>query len=193
MKNLTVLICTHNRVELLTRAIDSLQSATRPENWKVRLLVVANACTDSTHTLLQHWRRKSAKDEGRLALDWLSEPRPGKSFALNTAIPRVRSSDIVTFVDDDHRVDENYLVEICRAAETYPDITMFCGRILPEWDGTEPRWVHDEGPYRIRPLPIPRSDGGPTPRELTPDDATPGGGNLFLRGRRFRSCRRVSD
>ena len=138
--------------------------------------------TDGTHELLDAAHTASAEAPSRLFLDWLPEPRPGKSFALNTAIPRVRSSDVVTFVDDDHRVDENYLVEICRAADAYPDITMFCGRILPEWDGTEPRWVHDEGPYRIRPLPIPRSDGGPTPRELTPDDATPGGGNLFLRG-----------
>ncbi|MGA7180849.1 MAG: sulfatase-like hydrolase/transferase [Thiobacillaceae bacterium] len=181
-KTLTVLICTHNRAGLLRRALESLQGARRPLLWRVNILVVANACTDTTHLLLQAEKEAGATDGSRYSLDWLAEPRPGKSFALNTAIRRVRSSDIVTFVDDDHRVDENYLVEICQAAETYPDITMFCGRILPEWDGTEPRWVHDEGSYRIRPLPIPRSDGGPAPYELTPHDATPGGGNLFLRG-----------
>lgn len=184
-KTLTVLICTHNRANLLSRALVSLHAARRPRGWLVNLLVVANACTDATHALLETAKQESRADTSRLALDWLVEPRSGKSFALNTAVPRVRSSDIVTFVDDDHRVDENYLVEICRAADTYPDITMFCGRILPEWDGTEPSWVHDEGPYRIRPLPIPRSDGGPVPRELTSDDATPGGGNLFLRGEVF--------
>lgn len=184
-KTLTVLICTHNRAALLRRALASLQAARRPLRWQVKILVAANACTDTTHAVLEAEKQAGSGDTSRLALDWFAEPRPGKSFALNTAIPRVRSSDVVTFVDDDHRVDENYLVEICRAAETYPDATMFCGRILPEWDGTEPHWVHDEGPYRIRPLPIPRSDGGPTPRELTPGDATPGGGNLFLRGEVF--------
>ena len=181
-KTLTVLICTHNRDTLLRRALDSLQSARRLKGWRFNVLVIANACTDATHTVLEAEKKASSADSSRLALDWLAEPRPGKSFALNTAIPRIRSSDIVTFVDDDHRVDENYLVEICRAADTHPDVTMFCGRILPEWDGTEPSWVHDEGPHKIRPLPIPRSDGGPVPRELTHDDATPGGGNLFLRG-----------
>jgi arylsulfatase A-like enzyme/GT2 family glycosyltransferase len=183
--SLTVLICTHNRARLLERALASLEAAQRPTGWNVRVLVMANACTDDTHALLEAAHAASAGDPARLALDWLPEPRPGKSFALNTAIPHVRSSDIVTFVDDDHRVDESYLVEICRAAENYSDITMFCGRILPEWDGSEPRWVHDEGPFRIRPLPIPRSDGGPMPRELSSDDATPGGGNLFLRGAVF--------
>lgn len=182
MKTLTVLICTHNRTKLLERALASLNTTRKPDGWQVRVLVVANACTDGTHKLLEAARENSNVDSARLPLEWISEPRPGKSFALNTAIPHVRSSEMVTFVDDDHRVDENYLVEICRAAEIYPDFTMFCGRILPEWNGTEPHWVHDEGPYRIRPLPIPRSDGGPAPREVSLDDAPPGGGNLFLRG-----------
>jgi glycosyltransferase involved in cell wall biosynthesis len=180
--NLTVLICTHNRAELLKRVLNSLQAARKPEGCNVEILVVANACSDTTHALLASETDASTSHPARLPTNWIAEPKAGKSHALNTAIPRVRSSDIVTFVDDDHRVDENYLVEICRAAQTYPDITMFCGRILPEWDGTEPKWVHDEGPYKIRPLPVPRSDGGPTPRELTSEDATPGGGNLFLRG-----------
>lgn len=184
-RTLAVLICTHNRAALLRRAIASLQAARRPCGWQVKILVVANACSDSTHALLAAEQETAIADPARLPLDWFTEPRPGKAFALNAAIPHLRSSDMVTFVDDDHRVDASYLAEICRAAEAYPHITMFCGRILPEWDGTEPRWVHDDGPYRIRPLPIPRSDGGPTPRELTADDATPGGGNLFLRGTVF--------
>ena len=182
---LTVLICTHDRADLLARVLASLQSAAQPRDWQVNILVVANACTDTTHALLEKEHQAGLQDSSRLPLDWLAEGRPGKSYALNTAIPHVKDSDVVTFVDDDHRVDSAYLMEICRAAEAYPDATMFCGRILPDWDGSEPAWVHDEGPYKIRPLPIPRSDGGPEPRQLTLDDPTPGGGNLFLRGAVF--------
>ena len=105
---------------------------------------------------------------------------PGKSHALNSALPRVES-DLVAFVDDDHRVDAGYLVAVCRAAEAHPEADLFCGRILPDWDGSEPAWVHDSGPYRIYPLPVPRFDQGDASRELTPDQAVPGGGNLFLR------------
>jgi arylsulfatase A-like enzyme/glycosyltransferase involved in cell wall biosynthesis len=182
---LSVLICTHDRADLLARVLASLQSAARPRDWQVNILVVANACTDSTHTLLERERQAGLQDSSRLPLGWLAEPRPGKSYALNTAIPHVKGSDVVTFVDDDHRVDIAYLVEICRAADIYPEATMFCGRILADWDGSEPAWVHDEGPYKIRPLPIPHSDGGPEPRQLTRNDSTPGGGNLFLRGAVF--------
>jgi hypothetical protein len=70
---------------------------------------------------------------------------------------------------------------VCAAAEQHADADLFCGRILPDWDGSEPAWVHDTGPYRIYPLPVPRFELGDTPREVTPDVAIPGGGNLFLR------------
>ena len=52
---------------------------------------------------------------------------------------------------------------------------------MPDWDGSEPAWVHDQGPYRIYPLPVPRFDLGESPRAVTPEVAIPGGGNLFLR------------
>lgn len=179
MDQLTVLICTHNRAALLAKTLSSLNKASRPPGWSVEILVTANACNDSTDTLLDDYRRV-AGERGWLPLAWFAEGTPGKSHALNSALPRVRS-DIVAFVDDDHRVDPGYLVAVCQAAEAHPEAALFCGRILPDWDGTEPAWVHDSGTYRVYPLPIPRFDQGDISRELTPEQAVPGGGNLFLR------------
>ncbi len=180
MQSLTVLICTHNRAELLARVLTSLNQAGRPADWSVRLLVAANACSDDTHDLLENYLHNHV-ETGAIELEWFAEPTPGKSYALNSAIPRL-TGDIVTFVDDDHRVDADYLVNICRAAQAYPEATMFCGRILPDWDGSEPAWVHDEGPYRIYPLPVPRYDQGVNPTPIYAETGPlPGGGNLFLR------------
>jgi GT2 family glycosyltransferase len=98
-------------------------------------------------------------------------------------------SELTAFVDDDHRVDPGYFENVCRAAIDYPDADILCGRILPDWDGSEPAWVHDEGPYRIYPLPVPRYDLGDRPiRSL--EGKTPGGGNLVLRTSLFA---RVGD
>lgn len=179
MGRLTVLICTHDRAALLTKTLSSLNTASRPPGWSVGILVAANACKDSTHALLDDYKGVAA-ERGWLALDWFAEATPGKSHALNSAMPRVHS-ELVAFVDDDHRVDPGYLEAVCRAAESHPEAALFCGRILPDWDGSEPAWVHDSGPYRIYPLPVPRFDQGDVSRELTPDQAVPGGGNLFLR------------
>ncbi len=180
---LTILISSHNRADLLERALRYLNEARHPANWDVDALVVANACTDRTHTLLDLYTRIASESDTRgtrLRLRWVAEPRMGKSHALNCAIPLL-TSDWVAFVDDDHRVDVAYLESICEAAAAYPEADILCGRILPDWDGSEPAWVHDQGPNRIYPLPVPRYDLGDSPLASPHEVTTPGGGNLVLR------------
>lgn len=177
--DLEVLICTHERAELLARTLDSLDRARRPEGTSIKVLIAANACTDSTVAMLER-RARASGDDTRLPLRWIEVPTPGKSVALNRAAQEL-TAPVVAFVDDDHRVDEGYLVAIVAAVREYPDVNLFCGRILPDWDGSEPDWVHDDGPFRIYPLPVPRFDQGAEPRRIVSGTVTPGGGDLFLR------------
>lgn len=176
---LTILICTHNRAELLERVLGSINAAKRPA-MPVQILVAANACTDDTVARMRAYQTRQA-EAGGLPLRLIEVPTPGKSHALNRAIPEIET-ELTAFVDDDHRIDENYLAAIERAARAWPDAGLYCGRILPDWDGTEPSWVHDEGPYRIYPLPVPRYDQGDGPKAITADEGPiPGGGNLVAR------------
>jgi GT2 family glycosyltransferase len=173
-QTLVVLICTHNRRALLAKVLASLDAAHRPTGWDVCVRVMANACTDDTLDWL------AGRDNG-LPLSFDHEPRPGKSHALNRALDGLHA-DAVAFVDDDHRVDPGYLQAVCAAFDQDRAADLLCGRILPDWDGSEPDWVHDAGRYRVYPLPVPRfelgDDGGP----VTPGRAVPGGGNLAVRG-----------
>lgn len=188
MNALTILICTHNRVDLLSKVIESLNRAQRPLGWNVSLLVVANACQDATHQSLQDYGKQAHVDT-LLPLRWLEEPTPGKSHALNCGASAI-DTGWVAIVDDDHRVADDFLVEIACAAATHPEATMLCGRILPDWDGREPKWVHDDGPYRIYPLPIPRQEFGDSSRELGIEGPIPGGGNQIIQ---IASLKRVGD
>jgi len=53
--------------------------------------------------------------------------------------------------------------------------------------------VHDDGPYRICPLPVPRYDQGDAPRAITVGAGPiPGGGNLVVRRRVFELAGRFS-
>lgn len=178
---MTILICTHNRAELLQRVLASLNAARRP-SIPVQILVASNACTDNTlQALLEYQNAQGTGNGDWLPLRFIEVPTPGKSHALNEAIPRT-DTDLIAFVDDDHRVDENYLVAIEQATQTWPEASLYCGRILPDWDGSEPDWVHDDGPYRIYPLPVPRFDQGDSAREITAETGPiPGGGNLVMR------------
>jgi arylsulfatase A-like enzyme/GT2 family glycosyltransferase len=187
-KRLTILICTHNRAALLARALASLQAAQRPPGWQVDILVVANACSDGTHSILERYTVSGNADD-RLPVTWFAEPRPGQSHALNSAVARLKGGWIA-LVDDDHRVAGDFLEQVALAISSNPEPTMLCGRILPDWDGSEPPWVHNTGPYRIYPLPVPRQDFGEAQREIGIDGPVPGGGNLILRCEVFK---RIGD
>ncbi|ODU50761.1 MAG: arylsulfatase [Thiobacillus sp. SCN 63-374] len=183
MTALTILICTHNRSDLLERVLASLNAAKRPVI-PVQVLVAANACTDDTVTRMGVYQAQQDA-QGWIPLRLIDVPTPGKSHALNRAIPEI-DTELTAFVDDDHRVDENYLIAIEQAASAWPDAGLYCGRILPDWDGSEPDWVHDNGPYRIYPLPIPRYDQSDQPKTITAEEGPiPGGGNLVVRRQVF--------
>lgn len=177
-QSLTVLICTHERAVLLEQVLVSLDACTPPPGLVVDVLVVANACRDGTHVFLEQ-RELGSGSGSRLPLRWLAEPRPGKSNALNAGAA-VLQGDWVAIVDDDHRVSGDFLVRIEQAIAAQPEATLLCGRILPDWDGREPAWVHDSGPYRVYPLPIPLQDFGRASRELGLEGPIPGGGNHII-------------
>ena len=141
--------------------------------------MVANACSDDTILFLQAYQEKRSV-ERTLPLTWFEEPSLGKTNALNSAIPHL-SGSIIAFVDDDHRVDPGFLSAVSRTAVQLPNADMFCGRILPDWDGTEPSWVHEQGEYKIFPLPVPNFNLGNQAIEITLGGPIPGGGNLFVR------------
>jgi len=172
----TIVLCTHDRAALLDRALASLAATAMPDGVDVETVVVANACHDATPQVVRSWQERSAVPGLRL----LEEPRLGKSHALNCGVSEA-AGDLLIFVDDDHRVARDWLANVLAAAQAAPGIPCYCGRILPDWDGSEPTWVHDDGKYRIRPFPIPNFDLGVEPRDVTLHGSLPGGGNLFFR------------
>ncbi len=182
---LTVLIATHNRAPMLARALAALRCAKQPPGVEVHVLVVANACSDETTTMVERIARESW--DPRMGLMCIDEPVAGKSRAINRAIPLLEPG-LVAMIDDDQRVAADFLEQIVAAFATYPDATMVCGRLLPDWDGQEPSWVHDCGPYRIYPPPITTFDPGPAPVAVSEQGPLTSGGNLIVERGVFERC-----
>lgn len=176
---LTVVICTHNRSALLITALDSINAADKPENVDINILVIANACTDTTVIDLQRYQAKQPKSH-YLPLSFAEEVKTGKSYALNYAISLTKTG-YLCFMDDDQRVDRNYFTAIVNALYTLPEATMFCGPLFPDWKGNEPEWIHETGKYRIYPLPVPLFDNGDIPIRITQENQTPPGGHVIIR------------
>jgi len=131
---LSLVIPTYNRHTMLSRALDSLIRASIPDGLEVRIIVVDNNSQDDTgKTVDDHACR------GCLPIDYVFEPRQGRSFALNAGIA-VAHGDLVAMIDDDEEVTENWYAVIYSAFEQH-GIDFIGGPYVPRWGAPAPAWL----------------------------------------------------
>ena len=188
---LTIVICSHNRSELLLKTLQSITLAISQYQTSIDISVIANACTDDTVIKLQSYQHQQIENN-LLPVKFIEEPKTGKSYALNTAIAAI-TNGWVCFIDDDHKVDKNYLQAIISAIKIHSDTSLFCGKIIPDWKGDEPVWIHEKGRYSITPTPIPHFDLGENTLLLSEKNFLPGGGNLIINQEVFKKIGRFSE
>jgi glycosyltransferase involved in cell wall biosynthesis len=175
--NISIIICTHNRANFLRDVLATIEGLRVPQDCTLEVVIADNASSDDTAAAIGEFRAAT-----RFRVQQLFEARLGKTHALNAAIP-VAAGDVLAFIDDDHILPEGYLEAVSKAAGENPSFGLFCGRIRPNWDGSEPAWVHDDRVYPIRPFPIPNFDLGNDTAEVVPGKGMfiPGAGNLVVR------------
>ena len=142
--DVSVLICTYNRRQLLGATLDSLAAMHVPPDIRWEVLVVDNNSTDGTR----------AEVQGRAAafpapLRWVFEPRQGKAYALNTGFA-ASTADAIAFTDDDVLVPPDWLDAAMRPLLERPDVDYTGGPVLPSWEAPPPSWIHgDPGVLRV--------------------------------------------
>ncbi len=177
--DITLVICTHNRAGLLEKMLAALSQADFSGIGKSEILVIANACKDNTREILERHADKFRLLAGP-EFRWLAEPVPGKSVALNLAIRESRG-DTLCFIDDDQYVAPDFFKALTAALARHPEFDIFCGWMAPDWDGSEPAWVHESGKFHIGIRPFPEYDLGPDAFEIKPENKLPSGGNISVR------------
>jgi len=142
---IAVILCTYNRCQSLAKALDSVaaQTFSQPVEWEV--LVVDNNSPDRTRDVVEDFCRRYP---GRFR--YLSEPRQGKSYALNTAICEARG-DVLAFMDDDVIVEPNWLQNLT-ASLCSGEWAGAGGRILPDWPCAPPSWLPQKEWFGMAPL-----------------------------------------
>ena len=132
----TVALCTHDHADRLVRTLADVRELRAPEApWE--LLIVDNACSDATPSLLARevwptgWQVRVVREE-----------KLGLSNARNCAL-REGQGEYLIFVDDDETPDPGWL----RAFEALikdhaPDA--FGGRIEVLFEGDRPAWLTDD-------------------------------------------------
>ena len=132
--DITVVISTYNRCEMLPAAIESVLSQ-EASGISYELIVVDNNSTDSTKQVVH-----SFISQGHHNLRYLFEPKQGLSHGRNAGITNARGA-IIVFFDDDVRAQPDWLSNIKRAFDLYTGIDCIAGKILPNWKDDPPPWL----------------------------------------------------
>lgn len=129
--SISVIVCTHNRVEYLQKSIQSLANQTLPVHG-FEIIVVDNASTDHTRKLIQSEFSHVSN------LRYVDEPILGLSRARNTGWKHARA-EYVAYLDDDAIAAPNWVETIL---DTFQQITpqpgIVCGKVIPLWESTQP-------------------------------------------------------
>lgn len=153
------LLCTYNGATRITETLACLarQHTTAYSRWEI--ILVDNASTDNTAELAQiAW----AKLDSPAPLYLLHEARPGKQYALETAIDQVHYR-YTCIVDDDNRLAEDYMRIGLAILEAYPQIGILGGPTTATFEGAEPAWFDSfQHCYAVGPQ-LDRVDGNLTP------------------------------
>ena len=155
---ITVIISTYNRSEMLAGAIESaLEQESQGVSYEV--IVVDNNSTDKTREVVEGYIER-----GHENLRYVFEAKQGVSYARNTGIAKARA-EIIAFADDDVRVAKDWVAKIKHVFDLHPDIDCIGGKVLPRWENEPPRWL-----TRDHWMPLALQDYGDEPVTITADN-----------------------
>jgi glycosyltransferase involved in cell wall biosynthesis len=121
--DLSIVVSTFNRAGDLTRFLDSLKRMEVPRHQTWEIIVADNNSTDETRKVVE---RAATGHEDQVC--YMFESRQGKSFALNSALSRVRGR-IVAFTDDDAIVRADWVSSIINFFDKHPDAVCVGGKV----------------------------------------------------------------
>jgi len=134
VSSVSVVIPTHNRAEILSRALDCIGRLEPPSGVEVDTLVVANACTDATEPVT-----RERMDGFPFPLRLVAEPEAGLNVARNRGVRESRGQ-IVAFLDDDALVEPGWLEALVAAFEKH-EADVVAGKVELLWEEVErPPW-----------------------------------------------------
>jgi glycosyltransferase involved in cell wall biosynthesis len=171
----TVVICTHNRADLVAGSVEAALAQTRPAGGEV--IVVDNASSDATPAVLRRLVERVSS-----GLRVVSEPQLGLSVARNRGLAEARG-DVVAYLDDDAVPRPGWL-EALTAPYGDPTIAGVGGRIILRFPVTPPAWLSAELHSALSAF-----DLGPTARRIRYGEATyPFGANISFRATAARAA-----
>jgi glycosyltransferase involved in cell wall biosynthesis len=171
--DVTVIVCTYNRCESLSRTLESIVESVRKPFCSWEVLVVDNNSQDRTREVVEEFGRRHAG-----LFRYLFEAEQGLSRARNAGI-RNTQSPVIVFTDDDVVVDPHWLENLTSSLFDGQWVGAG-GPVIPDWSIKPPSWLPRQGRYSLAPLAM--FDPG---LEAGPLNEAPYGANMAFRRELF--------
>ncbi|MBU6157911.1 MAG: glycosyltransferase family 2 protein, partial [Bacteroidetes bacterium] len=139
------LICTYNGEKNLPATLDHLKRLNTDHNRLLyEIVIVDNASTDGTYSLACKY---AADYSNSVSITVLQEPKQGKVYAMQKALPLLKY-DYVVICDDDNWLQEDYLMIADEVFETYPKVGVLGGmsKLAVEEGFETPDWFWKVAP-----------------------------------------------
>lgn len=131
---ISIILCTHNRVDYLRTAIASIIEQGETVQ-PYELLLVDNCSSDGTPDL-------GKALAGRGQLRYLHEPQLGLCYARNCGWREARG-EFVAYFDDDAIAEPGWIDAIATAFAFSPAPGVVGGKVEPIWEAARPAWLSD--------------------------------------------------
>ncbi len=131
--DLSVIICTYNRVHTLIFALNSLSAMFSPPDVTWEIVIVDNNSTDDTKDQTTRFAQSTVVN-----VQYVFEGRQGLNNARNSGIEAAKG-ELLIFTDDDVEVTDNWLAEMKDAFDRYPVVGVG-GRVILKDTLEKPAW-----------------------------------------------------
>jgi glycosyltransferase involved in cell wall biosynthesis len=130
---LSVIIPTRNRADLLSTTLDSLFNQTFDNNI-FEIIVCDNNSTDNTKNVCEQFQTRIKN------FKYYRTIRSGLHVGRHCGLKHAQG-DVLVFIDDDIEADANWLSAIYQVFTNYADVVLLGGKNLPKYEAAPPFWI----------------------------------------------------
>ncbi len=129
---ISAIISTYNRERYLPKLFESI---VKQNYLNFEIIIIDNNSPGNTKELSDNF----LKNNSTLNIRYFLEKKQGLSFARNRGIQEAKG-DIITFLDDDAYISENYFERISYYFKLHLDVMAIGSKILLDYESTVPKW-----------------------------------------------------
>jgi len=141
---ISAIITTYNRLQILLRALHSLQQQTLPD---FEILVVDNAADSEVERMVAEFNRTA-----RINACYIAHNFGGNAGARNRGALEAKG-ELLVYTDDDLTFDPQWLAAYDREFSCHAEMMAAGGCVQPVWEQQPPAWLLDYiGPQKVFPI-----------------------------------------